>query len=92
MNEFLILQNQLLCCYGQPPGFCDFILAHADGGPPSPVMDVPTTFEGTLHVRDVYANGYWSALYSMDCTKIAQDSLRKPLPTVVLLSSSFLPP
>ncbi len=76
LKEFLILENQMTCCFGQPPGFCDFIVAHNDSGPSSPAMDVPTEFEGTLHVHDVYANGCWLALYSMDCTRIAQDSTR----------------
>lgn len=71
VRDFLILSNQTTCCYGFPPRFCDYILAHIDDGADSPRMDLPTSFEGTLHVGDIYANGTWSALYSMDCTKVS---------------------
>ncbi|HTZ19964.1 MAG TPA: DUF3299 domain-containing protein [Opitutaceae bacterium] len=73
VQDFLILANQLTCCFGYPPRFCDYILAHAESGAGSPRTDLPTSFEGTLHVRDIYANGAWSALYSMDCTKLTPD-------------------
>jgi hypothetical protein len=75
VREFLILANQMSCCFGREPRFCDYILAHMEGGAAAPwLMDKPISFEGTLHVRDVYVNGYWSGLYSMDCTKIAGDT------------------
>ena len=72
VRDFLILSNQMMCCYGSPPRFCDYIVAHAESGPIASMMDLPTAFEETLHVHDVYVNGSWSALYSMDCTKITQ--------------------
>ena len=71
-DEFLILANQMTCCYGSVPRFCDFIVARMQKGSVTTLMDLPVNFEGTLHVGDVYLNGVWSALYSMDCIKVTQ--------------------
>lgn len=71
VREFLILANQMKCCFGREPGFCEYILARMEGEPGAPLqVDTPLVFEGTLHVSDVYVNSYWSGLYSMDCRKI----------------------
>lgn len=70
VREFLLLANHLTCCYGREPRFCDYILARTEGEVGPLVMDRPVSVEGTLHVGDVYTNGSWAALYSMDCSRI----------------------
>jgi hypothetical protein len=69
-REFLIVANRTTCCYGGEPRFCDYILGQIESESLPTSLDTPVSFEGTLHVSDVYANGYWSGLYSMNCTKI----------------------
>jgi len=70
VRECLVLANQMSCCFGQEPRFCQFITAHFDGpGVPSQ-MDEPLRFEGTLRVGDVFAGDAWVALYSMNCTAV----------------------
>lgn len=72
VREFMILPSPMTCCYGVAPRFCEFITAHVKGNAIPACMDEPVTFEGTLHVGDIYVNGYWSALYTMDCTNVAR--------------------
>jgi len=68
VREFLIVASQMSCCYGTAPRFWEFIAAKAVGEAVPNLMDRPLTFEGTLHVGDVYENGYWTQFYTMDCT------------------------
>lgn len=70
VTEGLVLANQMSCCYGREPRFCEFILAHMDGRGVPAMMDRPLSFEGTLHVGDVFTDGYWVALYSMTGTSV----------------------
>jgi hypothetical protein len=70
VREFLVLANQMTCCYGQTPRFCGFIVARVVGQPLPNQLDRPLVFEGTLHVGDVFQDGYWTALYSMECTSV----------------------
>ncbi|MDB6126776.1 MAG: hypothetical protein JWM35_672 [Verrucomicrobia bacterium] len=68
VRSCLVLANQMSCCYGNSPRFCEFIVARMVGPPAASLMDRPIGFVGTLHVRDVFVDGFWTALYSMDCT------------------------
>jgi len=70
VREFLIMPNQMSCCYGAPPRFWEFIAVSMKGKAAPNVMDQTLTFEGTLHVGDVYENGYWTQLYTMECTAV----------------------
>lgn len=65
-RECLILANQMACCYGQSPRFCEFIVGTVKG-PPAPVLqDRPLVFEGKLTVADVFEKGVWMSLYALD--------------------------
>lgn len=70
VREFMILPSRMTCCYGQSPRFCEFLVARMRGNPVPARMDEAASFEGVLHVGDVYVNGYWSALYSLDCSTV----------------------
>jgi hypothetical protein len=70
VRDFMILPSPTTCCYGRSPRFCEFINASIRGVPIAPKTDEPVTFEGILHVGDVYVNGYWSALYTLDCSRV----------------------
>ena len=72
VREFLIMSNQMGCCYGAQPRFWEFIAAKAVGPAIPNLMDRPLTFEGKLKVADVFENGYWTQLYSMECTAVGK--------------------
>ena len=72
VREFLIVASQMSCCYGTTPRFWEFIAAKAVGEPVPNMMDRPLTFEGTLHVGDVYENGYWTQFYTMECSAVGK--------------------
>jgi hypothetical protein len=70
VTECLVLANQMSCCFGQAPRFCGFIAVHIEGPGVPDQMDQPLRFEGRLRVGDVFADGAWVALYSMNCTAV----------------------
>jgi hypothetical protein len=70
VRECIVVASQLNCCYGQPPAFCEFVVARITGGELPMVLDVPLAFSGTLHVGDVYEHGNWVALYTLDCSAV----------------------
>jgi hypothetical protein len=72
--DFLLLKNQMACCYGGTPGINEWIQVRTTGKGVKPVMDVPITIFGTLHVGEIRENGYLSGIYQMDCEKIAAPS------------------
>jgi hypothetical protein len=72
VTECLIMANQLSCCFGQPPRFCDFIAAKATGDPVPMVQDQVLVYEGTLHVADVFEGTIWTSLYSLDLDSVGR--------------------
>jgi hypothetical protein len=70
VRDFLIIANQMTCCYGRQPRFWEFIAAHKTGDAVPNLMDTPLTFEGVLKVGDVYENGYWTQFYTLECTNV----------------------
>jgi hypothetical protein len=66
VRECVVLPNQMSCCFGQVPRFCQFIVARMGGAGVPNLMDRPIVFQGKLHVGDVFTNGYWTALYTID--------------------------
>lgn len=70
--ECMVLPNQMSCCYGREPRFCEYIVARFDRPGVPVLMDRPTLFEGRFHVGDIFDGGYWTALYSLDGTAVEQ--------------------
>jgi hypothetical protein len=64
-TEFLLLKSQLLCCYGVAPQANEWVLVEMPKGV-KPLMDVPISFRGTLHVGAMFENGYLTGIYSLD--------------------------
>jgi hypothetical protein len=64
-TEFLLLKSQLLCCYGIAPQANEWVLVEMPRGT-KPLMDVPISFRGTLHVGAMFENGYLTGIYSLD--------------------------
>jgi hypothetical protein len=69
--EFLLLRNQMGCCYGLSPGLNEWIDVRTSGKGVKPLMDDLITVCGTFHLTAIRENGYLTGLYKMDCERIA---------------------
>jgi hypothetical protein len=64
-TEFLLMANQMACCYGSVPNMNDWVIVRIPAGTPV-VQDVPIAFRGTLKVGAMYENGYMTGIYELD--------------------------
>jgi len=64
-TEFLLMANQMLCCYGTVPKVNDWILVHLPGGT-EVIQDRPITFRGRFHVGAVVTDGILTAVYGLE--------------------------
>ena len=67
--EFLIMANQMACCFGTVPNMNEWIIVRMPKGVPV-TQDVPISFYGTLKVGAMYENGYMTGIYAMDAEKM----------------------
>jgi hypothetical protein len=72
--DFLLLRNQMACCFGGTPGITEWIQVRTTGKGVKPVMDIPIFVFGTVHVEEIRENGFLSGLYQMDCEKVEAPS------------------
>lgn len=72
VRECLIMANQLTCCYGKMPRFCDFIVARVDAPAVAVLQDQPLVFTGRLKVGDEFANKIWVSFYSMQVESVGR--------------------
>lgn len=70
-TEFLIMANQMACCFGTVPNMNDWVVVRMPQGVPV-VQDIPISFYGTLKVGAMYENGYMTGIYEMDATKMGE--------------------
>ena len=64
-TEFLIMANQMACCYGTVPNMNEWVVVRMPQGVPV-TQDVPVSFYGVLKVGAMYENGYMTGIYEMD--------------------------
>jgi hypothetical protein len=67
--EFLIMANQMACCFGTIPNMNEWIVVRMPKGV-SVIQDVPISFYGTLTVGAMYENGYMTGIYAMDAERM----------------------
>lgn len=72
VRECLILANQMACCYGNTPRFCEFVVAHIQGAPAAVLQDQPLAFTGRLHVGDVFEGKAWTAFYTLEVSEVGR--------------------
>ena len=72
VRECLIMANQLTCCFGQTPRFCDFIIARIDGPSVAVLQDLPLVFTGRLKVGDVFEGKAWTGFYTMQVADVGR--------------------
>ncbi|MFT3783316.1 MAG: DUF3299 domain-containing protein [Nibricoccus sp.] len=65
VTEFLLMRSQMMCCYGVVPQVNEWILVRMPKGTHQ-LMDVPVSFGGVLHVKELYENGFLTAIYVLD--------------------------
>jgi hypothetical protein len=63
--EFLLMANQMACCYGTVPNMNDWVIVRAPGGVPV-TQDVPISFRGVFHVKAMFESGYMTGIYSLE--------------------------
>ncbi len=66
VKEMLLMKGQMMCCYGVMPKVNEWIVIKMAGAGVKPLMDVPVTLEGKLHVGEMYENGYLTGIYLLD--------------------------
>jgi hypothetical protein len=62
--EFLLMANQMACCYGTVPNMNDWIIVRSPQGVPI-TQDVPISFRGTFTVRATFESGYMTGIYEL---------------------------
>jgi len=70
-TEFLIMANQMACCFGTVPNLNDWVVVRMPQGV-QVVQDVPISFYGKLKVGAMYENGYMTGIYEMDAEKMGE--------------------
>jgi len=63
--EFLLMANQMACCYGTIPNMNDWVVVRIPKGVPV-IQDVPISFRGQFRVRAMFESGYMTGIYSME--------------------------
>jgi len=72
VRECLIMANQMTCCFGNVPRFCDFIIARVDGPSVAVLQDEPLIFTGRFKVGDVFEGKAWTSFYSMEIEAVGR--------------------
>jgi len=63
--EFLLMANQMACCYGTVPNMNDWVIVKITKGVPI-TQDVPISFRGTFKVSPTFESGYMTGIYELD--------------------------
>jgi hypothetical protein len=63
--EFLLMANQMACCYGTVPNMNDWVIVRIPKGVPI-TQDVPISFRGTFKVSATFESGYMTGIYQLD--------------------------
>lgn len=66
-TDFLLLKNQMACCFGIKPNANEWVVVHAAGKGVKPTMDVPVTVVGTFHVGELREEGHFIGIYMLEC-------------------------
>jgi hypothetical protein len=67
-TEFLLMANQMACCYGTIPNMNEWIIVRMPQGTPV-TQDVPISFYGTFKVGAMFDSGYMTGIYELDADR-----------------------
>jgi hypothetical protein len=62
--EFLLMANQMACCYGTVPNMNDWVIVRIPQGVPI-IQDVPISFRGMFTVNPTFDSGYMTGIYQL---------------------------
>ena len=68
-TDFLIMANQMACCFGTVPNMNDWVIVRMPQGV-AVIQDIPIAFYGTIKVGAMYENGYMTGIYEMDAERM----------------------
>lgn len=68
--DFFLMKNQSWCCFGKPLAINEVVEVRMPARDFIPVMDVPLTVYGTLHVGEKLGDGRILSIYRMDGKKM----------------------
>lgn len=71
VTEFLLMKDPMMCCYGVVPQINEWIVVRMTNNGVQALQDVPISFYGKLHVKELYDNGYLSGIYLLEAEKMA---------------------
>lgn len=63
-TEFLLMANQMACCFGTVPNMNDWVVVRIPKGTPV-IQDVPITFKGVFKVGAMFENRYMTGIYEL---------------------------
>ena len=70
VTEFLLVKDPMMCCYGVVPNMNEWVVVRMVKGGVKPLMDMPISFYGTLHVGGMFENGYMTGVYLLEGEKM----------------------
>lgn len=71
-KTFVLLVNQMGCCFGVPPDVNACAFVSMGDGEAEYIPDIPIAVYGTLAVKEVYEDGNLAYIYSIKCDRIAK--------------------
>jgi hypothetical protein len=63
-TEFLLMANQMACCFGSVPNMNDWVVVRIPKGT-AVIQDVPISFRGTFKVGAMFENRYMTGIYEL---------------------------
>lgn len=69
-DEFILLRNQMMCCFGAPPNINEWIHVRVSGPAIKCIMDTPVTIFGRLHIGEYRENSTMLGIYRLDGEKL----------------------
>ncbi|WP_175414797.1 DUF3299 domain-containing protein [Nibricoccus aquaticus] len=65
VSQFLLMRDQMMCCYGVVPRMNDWIVVHV-AKPVKFTPDVPVSFRGKLSVKAMQEQGFITGIYLLE--------------------------
>ena len=72
VTDFLLMKNQMTCCYGKPPNLNDWVQVRMIGNGVKILMDQPVTVCGTLHIGQYHQEQLYAGMYRLDGEKVEE--------------------
>lgn len=78
VTDFMLLPNQMGCCYGVMPRINDVVVVHTTGRGVKAQQDTPVSVLGTFHVGALRNNDALIGIYQMDCDRVVEPKTLNP--------------